>query len=148
MIVGFAGSRAGLAHPQKLILRQLFTRLPMDAFIHRGRGNIDTLAHNMVREIRPLLPIHVLPLLDEHSVIATMEEMFPTDKRMILYQRGDSSMVNTAIVNSVSGIICAPKATAEDNDGWDLVHAAREYSVPVFIVWPDGTVLMERNHEL
>jgi hypothetical protein len=110
----------------------------MDVFIHRGRGNIDTMAHDMVRGLHPKLPIHVVPLLDEHSSIASIPNK---DKAVFIYDRGELSAVNSAIVNSVWGIICVPKSNHEElADGWDLVLLAREAGVPVAIVWPNGKV--------
>ena len=142
MIIGFAGSHIGLLFPQTLALRSLF-RFRMDAFVHRGRGNIDTLAHNMVRGMHPRLPIHVVPIVDEHSIIASVRN---DDPLTFIYPRCPRDYVNHVIGNSVSGIVFVPKtAHEEEADGWDLVHAAREIGVPILIVWPDGNLDMERS---
>ncbi len=146
MIVGFAGSHIGLLYPQTLALRPLFGRLKMDAYVHRARGNIDTLAHNMVRGQHPRLPIHVLAILDEHSVIASVRN---DDPLTFIWARRERDDVNRVIANSVSGIIFVPKTEKEElADGWDLVIVAREIGVPVLIVWTDGRLELERNDEL
>jgi hypothetical protein len=143
MIVGFAGTHLGLLQPQTPALEKFFALLKMTAFIHRGRGNSDTLVHNMIRRARPSLPIHVLPLLDEHSVIASIKN---DDPATTIWARDDRNAVNRIIANLVSGIVFVPKSAHEETeDGWDLVHVAREIGVPVLIVWPNGQLDLERS---
>ena len=142
MIIGFAGSHIGLLYPQTVTLRSLF-RMKMSAFVHRGRGNIDTIAHNMVRGMNWKLPIDVLPMIDEHSVIGTVRNDDPFTTVWGRRERGD---VNRIISIVADGIVFVPKSEHEEQaDGWDLVHTASERGVPVLTVWPDGKMTIKRN---
>lgn len=146
MIIGFAGTRRGMARPQGATLNRLFERLPIEAFVHRDRGSVDSIAHYMIGRLFPLVPIHILPIDGAHaSISSTPIDGYPH----IFYERAAVERVNEAIVKTVWGIVLAPYSMHEEpEDSWDLCYAARDAGIPVVIVGPKGDTVIERNDRL
>lgn len=138
MIIGLGGGGLGITRPQSETLRRILPRMDVHVAIHRGMTGMESMLHNVIRSVYPLIPIHVLPIVGIYSSIAS--QPLPQFPQTILYQPDTADTVNTAIVNSVWGIVFCPENMTDSGPGWDLVSAAREFGVPVAIVWPDGRV--------
>lgn len=143
MILGFGGGGLGISRPQTERLRYLLQTFTVDGATHRGCNGMESMIHNVIRSVYPRIPVHVVPMIGFYSSIAS--QPLPQFPQTICYQAGTPDEVNRAIANSVWGIIFLPNEMREGGEGWDLVYEAREQAVPVFCIWPNGKLSLERN---
>lgn len=139
MIVGFGGSGLGISRQQTEALKHLLKEFTLDAAVHRGMTGMETMIHNIVRSIYPWIPVHIVPLINVYSSIAAT----PIVSHNIVYQPGTPDLVNKMIVRTVQGIVFLPHEAYDT--GWGLAYEAREQCVPVFYIFPDGKLSLERN---
>lgn len=141
MIVGFGGGGGfGITQPQRESLKGLLRRMSIEAAVHRGITGRETMIHDAIRVVYPLIPVHVVPITGKHSTIASMPlSNFP---QTIIYQAAESGIVTKAIMDSIDGLIFLPEWETETGE---LVTAARERDTPVVLIWPDGKVTLEGN---
>jgi len=141
MIVGLGGGGIGISRQQIESLKDLLRRLLVEGAVHRGCTGMESMIHNVIRSIYPLIPVHVVPIVGKYSSIASM----PMVPQTIAYQADTEAVVNDAILKTVWGIIYLPERAVEGGEGWSLVELARERSVPVILIWPNGKVTLEHN---
>lgn len=143
MIVGLGGGGLGITSPQMSALQDLLKRMPIDGAAHSGSNGMESMIHNVIRSVYPLIPVHVLPILGKYSSIAS--QPLPQFPQTIIYQADSQLVVDTAILQTVWGVIFLPERTNESGERWELVFAAREAGMPVVIIWSDGEIKLERN---
>lgn len=141
MIVGFGGSGLGISRQQSEALKAFLRRLPLEVAIHRGSSGMESMIHNVIRSVYPRIPVHVVPLIGCYSSIAS--QPLPQFPQTICYQAGSPDEVNTNILKAVHGIVFLPSEMREGS--WDLAYEAREQAVPIFYIWPNGKLSLERN---
>lgn len=146
LIVGFAGGGLGITRRQSPVLIDLLRKMPIEGAVHRGCNGMESMIHNLIRVVYPLIPVHVVPIAGVYSSVAS--QPLPAFPQTIIYEFDSPAVVIAAILNTVWGIVLLPEFMREIGDGWDLVEQARESGMPVVIIWPDGTLKVERNNEL
>lgn len=143
MIVGLGGGGLGITRPQTPALQDLLIELPIEGAAHRGSNAMESMIHNVIRSVYPLIPVHVVPIAGIYSSVASQPLVqFP---QTIIYQADTPDVVNDAILKLVWGIIFLPERMTEGGPGFDLAYEARTREVPIIFIWPDGKVTLEAN---
>lgn len=143
MIVGLGGDGLGISRQQIEALKPLLRRLDVSNAIHRGCTGMESMIHNVIRSVYPLIPVHVVPIIGKYSSIAS--QPLPQFPQTIIYEADIATVVNDKIVKTVSGIVYLLDRAVEGGEGWALVELAREHNVPVILIWPNGKVTLEHN---
>lgn len=138
MIVAFTGTRAGLQPEQHNTLDRYFESLPDDTvLLHGGCVGADADAHESW-------------LLLEREM-----EIFPQSKQPILVAPNligarrhkpchDPLERNREMVQRATHLVACPAGPEIMRSGtWSTVRYARRLSLPITIIWPNGSVTQE-----
>lgn len=143
MIIGLGGDGLGITRPQMPALQDLLRRLQPEGAVHRGCTGMESMIHNVIRSVYPLIPVHVVPIIGKYSSIASQPlANFP---QTIIYQPGSAELVNEKMVDTIHGLIYLPERHVEGGEGWALVELARKRNRAVTFIWPSGKVTLEHT---
>jgi len=137
IIVGFTGSREGMAIKQKLTLRA-FLKKNATQFIHGDCEGSDEEAHYIAEELK--LSILIYPPQDvKHQAFCAQKSAY---KLIVSFKPQPYLKRNKSIV-SMCDVLCATPATMREqlrSGTWSTVREARRQSKQLMIILPDGTI--------
>lgn len=133
-ILGFTGTQEGMTKAQKKAFRKLLAEINPSVFIHGDCVGADAEAHAIAleqgREVRkrPCTITYKRAFTEGGEVVAAPEP--PLDR-------------NRKIVDDSQAMVATPKQSHEElrSGTWATVRYSRKQDVPVWVVWPDGTIL-------
>jgi len=134
MKIGFTGTREGMTDEQKSKVSEILKDFDIEEAHHGDCVGADSDFHEMLDEN----VIHIHPPKNE-SKRAFCEGGIVYSGRPYLVRNRD-------IVNSSDILIATPKDMKEhfrSSGTWATIRFARHRKIPIYIVWPDGTLKVE-----
>ncbi len=132
MIVGFTGTRQGLAPKQRDALRELLVGLSPTELHHGDCAGADAECHSIARrDLACRIVVHP-PSSIALRAFCSGDHLFPA--RSYLTRNQD-------IVDACDVLIACPEGAERKGSGtWATVRMARKGAKQVYIVWSDGRV--------
>lgn len=137
--VGFTGTQHGMTHEQKVtvikLLRELNSLPVVGTFRHGDCIGADKDAHALARSAGYRIIVHP-PDSDRKRAWCQGDEIWPMKPYLIR---------NHDIVDNSDRVVACPKLVYEElrSGTWATIRYARKLGRPLYVVWPDGTLLME-----
>lgn len=135
MIIGFTGTRSGMTPKQKEVVVEIIKMKSPIFVVHGDCEGADTDFHNICL---PLFPIRIRPCNHEsrawnEGASDMMEVKGPLER-------------NKDIVRDATLLIATPPTHEEikRSGTWHTIRHARKTNVPRVIVWPDGSLTIEK----
>lgn len=132
--VGFTGTRYGMTLKQELAFREVIAQLKPESFMHGDCVGADIEAHDIVKELFPLCAVYIFPATS--TVHRKGTHTYPPDLPL---------KRNRKIVSMSKIMIASPLVPDEQVRGgtWSTIRFARSLLRPLYLLLPNGDVLME-----
>lgn len=137
MILGFTGTKIGMTHEQKLLVRHQLLEMSPARVVHGdcvgADDDFDRIAVQLglLRELYPsdATSYRARGDLRQPELLFAVHEPAPPLRRNVL------------IVRSATQMLACPKGPEERRSGtWATVRRAVQDGKPVLVIWPDGNV--------
>lgn len=138
-IVAFTGSRKGPTQGQRNSIRRFiesFAREDRDSIIiHGGAVGVDSAVHGIAMKAGLWVEIYPGP----HTSVDILETPAIIHKRAPYLER------NHTMVDRCNWVIAVPYEAEEQvrSGTWATVRYARKQDVPVYMIWPDGSIELD-----
>ena len=146
MIIGFTGTREGMTAAQKQVIAHLLSRIEtrhsfIPYVVHGDCLGADTDFDNMIagmgirRDIYPCNIESARSHCEIRGAVICLPKPLPPLER------------NQLIVDKAQCLIATPKEFEETvrSGTWFTVRRGRKANIPIYIVYPDGTLKMENK---
>lgn len=140
--VGFTGTQSGMTGAQQREVYLLLLDVLCATDLHHGDCiNADDQADQIAQELDIRRHLHIPTNGTRRARCILREGLDVTYAPLPYLQR------NRAIVDATEALIAAPKEMTETlrSGTWATIRYARRQGKPLFIVWPDGTIIEERT---
>lgn len=131
--VGFTGSRQGMTSEQARAFHALMLDLKPAALIHGDCVGADAQAHQYALVTNLKICVHPPA---ESALRAFCKDAHWVGLPRSYYAR------NRAIVEACDVLIACPSSIVQHGGTWSTIKIAARLKKPVFVVYPDGSVLM------
>jgi hypothetical protein len=136
---GFTGTQEGMTNSQIKGVEAVFRRLSLMYLHHGDCVGADADAHNIANAMGIKVIIHPPSNYIKRAFCAGYSEMMPEKPYLDR---------NRIIVNINTNLVATPKGPEKIRSGtWYTIRYARKLKRNIFIVWPDGKITEELNHE-
>jgi hypothetical protein len=139
-IAGFTGTQGGMTELQRSTYAMLLIALTVTELQHGDCIGADADAHDLARTV-PAIHITARPCtIRSKRAFKTADVTFPPKAPLDR---------NTDIVSASDLLIATPGEFAEvmRSGTWSTIRRARKRKIPLYIIWPDGTIRAENAHE-
>lgn len=142
MILGVTGTRSGPTVAQHAAFSRFMRRCPPEAFVHGGASGWDVLAHMIVANLRPSVPIDIYPA---DGQICPAWNFIGWPGNTTVYPEAPPLERNRVITERIHWLIAVPRQDAEElrSGTWSTVRYAREIGCPVYLIRSDGTIVRD-----
>lgn len=137
--VGFTGTQSGMTKKQKKAFVKLILSFSLMTFNHGDCIGADADAHDLVVEHTSYFSIGIYPPINVSKCAWKQAPM------SIRYPPKEYLARNRDIVDASQVLIATPKEVEEQlrSGTWSTVRYAKKQKIPVYIIFPDGSVREE-----